>query len=81
MEYGMEPSCRWGIFSVYVLWIMLVSLQLFRIELMDYGVPGAVIDVAVGRGRRVWVFLSLWHPADISYSHTLKPAGFPKSCS
>ncbi|GAX83457.1 hypothetical protein CEUSTIGMA_g10882.t1 [Chlamydomonas eustigma] len=38
---------KWGIFTVYVLWILLVSLQLFRKELYGIGVPDAVIDVAV----------------------------------
>ena len=33
--------------SVYLLWITLVCLQLFRAELIAHGMPDAVIDVAV----------------------------------
>ena len=33
--------------SVYLLWIILVCLQLFRAELITHGMPDAVIDVAV----------------------------------
>jgi hypothetical protein len=46
---------KWGIFAVYVLWIMLVSLQLFRKELYGIGVPDAVIDVAVSPFLAEWL--------------------------
>ena len=59
---------------MYVLWIVLVSLQLFRAELVNsWGVPDAVIDVAVscqgsmhalmhavGQGFMYWASCS-WH--------------------